>query len=97
VTRALGLVVVLAALAFAGAGCGDNSSQCPNGDCADASPFPDGMPDSSTPTDDFTAFVHDLINNHTNPTEDPVPFASFATLVDNDLDDNDYSEYADLF
>lgn len=94
----LGLLALAAlALVLAGSGCGDNlEQQCTGSGCVDAPPGSDGHPDAP-PTNDFTAFVHDQILNHTNATDDPVPFAAFATLDDNDLNDDDHLAYADLF
>jgi hypothetical protein len=92
-------VLVLAALALvvSGAGCGDNlGAPCEGSNCTDARPGSDGNPDGP-PTNDFTAFVHGQILNHTNSTEDPVPFAAFATLPDNDQNDFDHVAYSDLF
>jgi hypothetical protein len=95
--RRLVLALAVAGLVGSGAGCGDNLSPlCEGVACPDANQSPDGMPDGDI-TDDFTAFVHDLVFNHTNATEDPAPFASFETLTDNDLDDDTYQAYDDLF
>ena len=95
--KALVVLLAVAALVVSGAGCGDNIKLCNGVDCPDANQNPDGAPDGDIGSD-FTAFVLDLVNNHTNPpTEDPAPYASFETLVDVDLNDDDYSAYSSLF
>jgi hypothetical protein len=96
VKKALVLALAVVGLVVSGAGCGDNIKLCNGVDCPDANQNPDGMPDGDI-TNDFTAFVHDLVLNHTNPTEDPAPYASFETLTDNDLDDDTFQAYSDLF
>lgn len=77
-----------------GAGCGDNIH--PTGTDAapqlDANPTPD-----APPVNDFTEFVHQQILTNTTETATPAPYARFATLPDNDLDDVTYQAYADLF
>jgi hypothetical protein len=85
--------VVLAGL-LGLAACGDNSpgTQYDAGPSADAGPTPD-----ASPVTDFTGFVKDQILNHTDDTTDPVPFTAFATLPDDDLDDDAFAAYADLF
>lgn len=56
---------------------------------------------SSASTDDdavsgtFTVFVIDLIENHTNDTEQPVAFEMFASLPDPDVENLD--AYVALF
>jgi hypothetical protein len=81
------------ALALALAACGDNGN--PGADAGggdDAGPTPDA-PEAN----DFTAFVKNQITTNTNGTADPVPFAAFSGLPDNDLDDDLFAAYADLF
>lgn len=61
----------------------------------------EGSSSASTEDDDdgmngtFTAFVIDLIENHTNETEEPVAFEMFASLPDPDVDNLD--AYVALF
>jgi len=88
------IVAVLAACGFVG--CGDNIKVCSAADCPDSGPAIDGRADGA-PRPTFAAFVHDQILNHTDSASDPVPFSTFATLVDEDADDHAHEAYADLF
>ena len=61
--------------------------------CGDDSPhLADAGPDDQT----FTAFVIDLVNNHTGD-EAPVSYDAFKDLADPDADMNNVSAFAVLF
>jgi hypothetical protein len=98
-TRAIA-AAICAGLGLASAGCGDNTKACAGPDCPDAQPQFDAStsPDARAASD-FTSFVRDQIVNHTDDSGLAVPFGLFApgVIPDNDLDDVDYSAYADLF
>ena len=95
--KRLALAAVLAAAA-----CGGNSS---NGG-QDATPPPGGSdanPGGSDggvtppPAQTLTAYVIDLVMNHTTATDLPRPFTEFATLTDPDGSANNLTAYQSLF
>jgi hypothetical protein len=45
----------------------------------------------------LTAYVIDLVTNHTTATELPQPYAAFSSLPDPDGDTNNVSAYSSLF
>ena len=61
--------------------------------CGDDDPYvPDAAPDDQT----FTAFVIDLVNNHTGD-EAPVAYETFSDLPDPDGDNNNVVAFEALF
>ena len=89
---------LLLALGLAGMACGDNEAK------PDAPVVPpiDGS-SQDAPTDGtvtpatLTAYVIDLVKNHTNETELPKPFTDFSTLPDPDQTNNNVTAYSTLF
>jgi len=81
-----------AVLLFALFGCGDNLKAPGDGHGSDVGP---DTPQAAT----FTSFVIDQIVNHTANDTQPVPFATFATLPDPDLNNPDpkVGGYSSLF
>ena len=81
-------------IALFGAACGDNRTVV----VVDARDQLDGATDpDAPPASTLTAFVIDLIENHTDDTTNPVPYGAFAILPDPDATDDDDSAYAQLF
>lgn len=94
--------LVLAAL-VAAAACGGNNN---NGQDAapppppgsDANPGSDaGNPPPPPPAQTLTAYVIDLVTNHTTATDLPRPYAEFSTLADPDSAMNNLAAYQSLF
>ncbi len=63
--------------------------------CGDDSPTLAPQDAPGPPAGSFTAFVFDLVQNHTNETESPVAFDVFKDLPD--PDDNNPHAYDGLF
>ena len=95
--------LVLAAL-VAAAACGGNNN---NGQDATPPPLPgsdanpgsgsDGGPPPPPPAQTMTAYVIDLVTNHTTATDLPRPYAEFSTLADPDSAMNNLAAYQSLF
>jgi len=81
-------------IALFGAACGDNRTVV----VVDARDQLDGATDpDAPPASTLTAFVIDLIENHSEDLPAPAPYGAFAILPDPDAGDDDYSAYAQLF
>ncbi|MBP8809198.1 MAG: hypothetical protein KBG48_25640 [Kofleriaceae bacterium] len=87
-----------AALALVGlaAACGDDGTPAgEDGRPPDAPMAIDAGIDAPPDANTFTTFVIDQIQNQTTATASPVPFATFGTLPDPDVDNP--AAYAPLF
>ena len=73
--------LIAVAIGLAAAACGDDSPH-----------LADAGPDDQT----FTAFVIDLVNNHTGD-EAPVAYETFSDLPDPDGDNNNVAAFEALF
>jgi hypothetical protein len=92
------LVILLAAAALAA--CGNNNptlNQDGPGPTADAPNHGSGGSDGGMTPETLTAFVIDLITNHTSATELPQPYSAFSSLPDPDGSANNLAAYQALF
>jgi hypothetical protein len=86
--------VVIAIALAALAACGDNNPTL----ASDASGMDGGSGSGSgSGQGTLTAYVIDLVTNHTTATELPRPYAEFASLPDPDGDSNNTAAYQSLF
>ena len=88
---ALVLVVALAA-------CGnDHPTVTPDGSGPTADAPNSGGSDGGMMPETLTAFVVDLVTNHTTATELPQPYSAFSSLPDPDGSANNTAAYQSLF
>jgi hypothetical protein len=87
--------LVLAVLALAACG-NDHPTVTPDGSgpTADA---PNSGSDGGMMSETLTAFVIDLVMNHTTATEQPQPYSAFSALPDPDGSANNTAAYQSLF
>lgn len=93
--KRLALILALAALGA----CGDDN---PSTSSDAAAPGSDagsnaGSDGGIQPPETLTAFVIDLVQNHTTATDLPQPYSAFATLADPDATMNNVAAYQSLF
>jgi hypothetical protein len=93
--KRLALVLGLAAIAA----CGNdnpsvgNDAPAPGSDAGSNA----GSDGGTQPPETLTAFVIDLVTNHTTATELPQPYSAFSTLADPDATNNNLAAYQSLF
>lgn len=93
-------VAILLGLALAACG-DDNPSKTDAAMTGDTNPNPDGttdgMIDGGPPGGTFTAYVIDLVKNHTNGTDSPAAYSAFSALPDPDATNYTSNPYSSLF
>jgi hypothetical protein len=93
--KRLALVLALAAIGA----CGDDNpstgtdAPAPGSDAGSNA----GSDGGTQPPETLTAFVIDLVTNHTTATDLPQPYSAFSSLADPDATMNNLAAYQSLF
>ena len=90
------LVILLAAAALAACG-NDHPTVGQDGPGPTADAPNNGGSDGGMTPETLTAFVIDLVTNHTSATELPQPYSAFSSLPDPDGSANNTAAYQSLF